>query len=130
MAFDLATGCPDGWGAFKDAGGRTVIGAGAGMIPGTEERDESIRTKKYRQHGGEEKVTLAFGEMPSHSHDIRVGLAAADIPGQIGYFIPDVRLGTNNNLGVKVGTTTQPSRGVASHENMPPYIALYFCKKG
>ena len=121
MAFDLATRCPDGWGAFKDAGGRTVIGAGAGMIPGTEERDESIQTKKYRQHGGEEEVTLTEPQMPKHKHTIQFKGSDTAI---------NAPAGTQRGATRTTGPTETRFAGKSQpHNNMPPYIALYFCKK-
>ena len=147
MAFDLPTGCPDGWGAFEDAGGRAVIGAGAGMIPGTEERDLNIQTKKYRQHGGDEKVTLTISEMPGHDHSegtleatapnpfMHVTPAGTPLSGGTASSLwdpnPDHTGGANFSDGhthAITGSTGSEGGGVA-HNNMPPYIALYFCKK-
>ena len=97
-----------------------IVGVGKGV---------GLTNRPYRELGGEEKVTLADAEMPRHSHDITKGLTVVDIPGEYGYFIPDARRGVINNWGVKQGTTTQTSDGDTAHENMPPYIALFFCKK-
>lgn len=145
MAFDLATGCPDGWGDFKDAGGRSVIGAGAGMNPGTDERDESIQTKKYRQHGGEEKVTLTDSEIPSHSHGVG-SLSVSSARDFLQAYPDKVPTSSAGDPGIAKVTlrSDDPNYGKHSHKltgetglfgsggphnNMPPFIALYFCKK-
>ena len=132
MAFDRPNGCPRGWSPFDDAGGRVIVGAGPGMIPGTQDRDRKIETKKYREHGGEENHTLSDLEVAGHEHEV---VDAADhvltlddgTPNRNTILIRSQISYKNGNsaapiVAQRIGEKSKP------HNNMPPYIALYFCK--
>lgn len=122
--------CPLGWKLFREAGGRMILGAGAHS--NLDENGEQI--SDYRAFsdnpaqatGGTETHTLTPEQMPKHSH--------RSVQPQ-GFL---VRQDTNSVVGVStdrpdwgvVSTeTTATAGGDAPHNNMPPYIALYFCKK-
>lgn len=134
----------EGWSDFKPAGGRFIIGAvshdnlhldGSKIEEYTPFSSDLGSDEKPRQigarqpdRGGEETVTLTVDQMSSHSHVIETFEWGHTVEGNLDASRIDVddgapwrgqrgRLGTNSVGG------NQP------HNNMPPYIALYFCKK-
>jgi hypothetical protein len=133
VAFDTPDTCPDGWSPFAPAASRTIIGAYNGGDAGRfalDPADQPLTQYKYREHDGWEMVTLTPEQMPRHNHDRRnfKYLLSAD-----GNYISD-----GTALGRKEGSLNPnllrsgeilPSGESQSHNNMPPYIALYFCKK-
>lgn len=118
VAFDLPNGCPDGWTEFADAAGRVIIGQGSGMV---DENGQPLMSRKYREHGGEEKHTLTVAEMPSHQHSVYQ---------HAGYHGGDVEGASAGDARTMVhAAVSGPTGGGEAHNNMPPYVALYFCKK-
>lgn len=121
LAFDTPSGCPDGWDSFVDAQSRFIVGASFGMR-GNIPLSQPLTPHKYRAHGGDEWVSLTVAQMPTHSHSI----LRTDSDGD-GNFVKWTAMGSPNNrsTGSGIGSAgeSQP------HPNMPPYIALYFCKK-
>lgn len=128
-AFDRSEedACPKGWKIFKPAGGRFIVGAGVNTNSdqaGNELTDHPSRLDdKIKAVGGAEKHTLTVAEMPSHDHrGNNVGTSAN-------------RGATNMLHPWDSGTKGEPSQGVEPsggnqpHNNMPPYIALFYCKK-
>lgn len=133
VAYDLSK-CPSGWKPFKPATARFIVGAG-------EEFEASLRTDKdgnplsvrrYNEHDGFEEITLTTDQIPEHDHqgksDYHVVRVGTDIgTGDNGWFPihhtgPDPAQASNEPLTAKFG-------GGEPHNNMPPYIALYYCKK-
>lgn len=77
--------------------------------------------------GGEASHTLTVNEMPSHAHSTRgkIPRIDADISGQIwGHSSSDMswQFSTTDTSVLSTG-------GSAAHNNMPPYIALYFWER-
>lgn len=126
------------WANYDDAGGRFIIGAGDHGNKWTSQHNgkkhdisayvafgEPVRSGKKTAVGGEEEHVLTNPEMPSHSHP----------QSNNNYYW----IGNGNNPQNEVfskgryefTTTTKVSAqgGNQPHNNMPPYIALYFCKK-
>lgn len=114
VAFVGRAGCPDGWTRFEAANGRFILGVSDSFSP--------LAT------GGEQRVILTEAELPSHNHTIG--------PYEWGYSI------NGNGDGARIDVDDGPpwrghrgrlladvAGGGQSHNNMPPYIALYFCKK-
>ena len=118
------------------AGGRFIIGAGVHnnkWFPlGS---DQSVDLKRYiaydedtdqetatsRSTGGEEEHTLTIEEMPSHTHQfeyVSVEERNRERSGGPDPIWKDAKK-TENTLAVG---------GRQPHNNMPPHIALYFCK--
>lgn len=125
MAFDLPNGCPRGWDEFTPAAGRFVI---------------AVDGKKYRlpyeagnpryQKEGEESVELTLQQMPTHSHSFDI--FAAPQFDNTGGATPQG--GDYDSAFIQVDKgSTKPAGGLNNkavpHNNMPPYIALYMCKK-
>jgi microcystin-dependent protein len=72
--------------------------------------------------GGEEKHTLLEPEMPRHNHAVytHAGFEGGETPGASGV-PPDNKTKVHARITSSTGSSLP-------HNNMPPYIALYFCK--
>jgi microcystin-dependent protein len=86
------------------------------------------------QTGGSQTVTLLESEIPSHSH----GLMAAAQIATSGVPSPSVGLGRSRGMNLYQSNTTQnvvqmspsalgPAGGSLPHNNMMPYLTIYFC---
>lgn len=141
-AFDLPGGCPAGWTEFVDGVGKVLIGAGKGRLVFEDGAAVPLTERKYRGQGGEE---TAISELRRHGHTIRVSPHTHDVkrgflahgPGGYGFGGSSGGSDVHDHKDDK-RKTTEPSRsnisisetgGTGRHNNMPPYIALYFCKK-
>jgi len=116
MAFAKSE-CPEGWGIFKDAYGRTIIGAGKG---------DGILVKTLFEKGGEEKHALMINEMPKHQHDTVIGVTRPTAKWGMGNKIKTTMVSKYNFY--PSGKTSYAGGG-EEHNNMPPYIALRYCVK-
>lgn len=110
MAFNEKE-CPKGWSEFKDAAGRVIVGVGAGA---------GLTARQFRELGGSEIHKLTADEMPAHRHD----LWTSPQSGTSGVMSGAARSDRPVNSALR-GAEGQGK----PHNNMPPYIALYFCKK-
>lgn len=127
MAFDLPNGCPKGWTEFTPAAGRFII-----AVDGDKYTLPYIAGKPDYQRHGEETIKLSIQEMPKHLHGYMDKHFHADNGGWS-------LAGGNNNFNSTglAKSETQLAGGhddiahgeSAPHNNMPPYIALYMCKK-
>lgn len=124
--------CPTGWRPYEEAKERFIVGASSeGRYP------------VVGGIGGEAETTLSDAHIPSHGHGMftNSGAAEKDYPGGT----QNVAVSANMAAGglqnesfeyqLRPGTGS-PTRGVTGsagsghpHNNMPPYIALYFCEK-
>lgn len=123
VAFDRPDGCPtgDGWESFDAASGRMILGVGPKVnAEGIYELPYVGGRPRY-QTGGAETHTLHPLEMPAHNHDIS-RTTNANAGGTEAALVRDTQ-GRMENYRVTATGGNQP------HNNMPPYIALYFCKK-
>lgn len=132
--------CPEGWDYYEPAGGRFIIGAGEhnnkwfDNISGEakaikiyqgysqEKYTGRIGTIDSRATGGAEVHSLTPDEMPRHRH----GLTHQGSDYSVDYPGPGNAIGVTRTIG---SVNTDLSGGGKPHNNMPPYIALYFCKK-
>ena len=130
VAFALDS-CPEGWIAFKEGNGRMIVGAGPHLKGGNKDAEgknlsqyeiEFVQKKPKYTTGGEEKVKLKIKHMPSHSHEIMVW--QRNYSGDRTSF--DSRIMDDTKYTKR---KTLARGGNQPHNNMPPYIALYFCKK-
>ena len=134
VAFDRGFGCPEGWTDFALARGRTIIGASSPTAA-----TGGLTRRQFQAVGGAEQHTLKPEEMPAHHHKPH---DPADI--FVAYRNKNSRENTHFNTQKEGGTGSleypsetaltggpnEASLGEASpHNNMPPFIALYFCKK-
>lgn len=135
MAFD-AERCPSGWAAFQQAGGRFIIGSG--LHENKDVNGLPLKAFKTGLSGGEAVHALTIDEMPKHTHQFSIE-AGAKIPEKF----PDFWLsGTGSTYNFEFNNPSGPQANVGglvlgiaeaggsqAHNNMPPYVALYFCKK-
>lgn len=129
VAFDRPEGCPDGWSEYTDAYGRVVVGAiPNGRVPPAQmsHQVEDFRDYFLGIKRSEERVALTVEQMPPHTH----GLDMFNAPNHDGTGGAHPQGGDYQRefLFVNSGSTRQTGQGL-SHNNMPPYIALKFCKK-
>jgi len=128
------------WSDFHAAGGRMIIGAGDPVNDPFEgkltERIAWTSRMKFPTEatvGGAEEVKLEKQHLPPHEHEVTWGgqhtislnTSTGNVSGDNRYRIPftqDGRAG-NNMIAKSRDVVTKP------HPNMPPYVALYFCKK-
>jgi len=124
IAFDTAT-CPDGWDNLvkldqRKFAGRLLVIAGPQTIRNPPEH--STMARNYNGNGGEggqESVKLEISHMPSHDH--------GGIWGGTG----EKKMGMRNEHQAHTSGYKQiEAQGAGKpHENMPPFVALIFCKK-
>lgn len=124
-----------GWSPFDPAGGRFIVGAGAHPPnPGVTKAYAAFTIEgappgagQEKSTGGEETHILTEAEMPIHKHGSELGT----LPTQGVYGDGPARPDKINGSGRSAGPTTYtaPSGGGAPHSIMPPYVALYYCKK-
>jgi microcystin-dependent protein len=82
---------------------------------------------------GSETVTLLTAEMPAHAHTLRGASAVGDSPQPSANSL--ARAGstniyqttTNANLVAMAPEALPPAGGDQPHNNMQPYLTLYFC---
>jgi microcystin-dependent protein len=83
----------------------------------------SNKNRKLNSTGGAENVTLSVSQIPSHSHNLKVG--KGDGHTNVGYVD---QWDTKIIIGSKPGYISNTGGG-KPHENMPPYTALNFIMK-
>ncbi len=128
--------CPRGWSLFTPAGGRVIVGAGQHTNDGLNEYP-SYADDPDDATGGEERVKLKLPEIPAHAHYLlNMRLAFDEAPNADG-LTPGSSFADGGEPGrlwvggspIKRRQNTSEAGDGAAHNNMPPYIALYFCKK-
>ena len=108
--------CPDGWVLYQDALGRFIVGAGQGS-------DQTSHI--VGATGGAEEVQLNESHMPR-------GVFLRDDEAPISQFANYIRGAqgipmATGSAGWYAGDNPGPIARSQSLNNMPPYIALYFC---
>lgn len=121
------------WATYTDAYGRVIVGA----IPNGRDKPSEMThdVGDFRDYfagikRGEEKVKLRVDEMPGHVHGgvyKEVTLPLVHGPDALLLF-PETR-DPNNKKHVLTPNSVINSGSDRAHNNMPPYIALYYCKK-
>jgi hypothetical protein len=99
------------WKAFGS--GRTLVGVNTS--------DTSFNT--VEKTGGEKNHTLTVNEMPKHSHNL---------PGRVLYYTAGGGEAFRENAGRDVtsnNSTSFDTGGGQSHNNLQPYITVYFWKR-
>ena len=124
LAFDLTTGCPEGWSRFADGQSRVIVGAAFGSnSPGTDEYGQPLSVQRFRETGGKEQHALQVAEMPKHRHRVSGGFSARDRDNESGGGeLTNGSLAAGHHYSAEVGDG-------ARHPNMPPFLPLYLCKK-
>lgn len=120
LLIDDPTGCPVGWTDLGSSeadifAGRTIVAVGS-----AKDRD----TRTHRQLGGSEIHLLTIAEIPTHTHMLR---RTDQAPRGDGLNVDWRSMGSpNNKSSVDALDATGGSR---PHNNMPPFVALFLCKK-
>jgi len=114
LAFDRPQGCPAGWNDMGDEWhGKFLVVA----VPETDDQ------YGFRRTGGAATHTLTVQEIPSHDHQQIWGQdVSQDRPHASG----------NNLRALRASGMVQRTNatgGGQSHNNLPPYVALFFCKR-
>lgn len=126
-AFDRSQqdACPRGWSIFKEGGGRVIVGAGTNTNTdqnGSDLTDHAaLRDDPVKSVGGEEQHTLTEKEIPEHSHSTVQMIADNGIDGVDS---TTTASGDHHNEPRDTGK----AGGGEAHNNMPPYVALFYCK--
>ena len=121
VAFDREDGCPPGWSEYRDADGRFIVGTGRHT-----EHDaygNEVADLEFGEEGGERTHRLSVSEMPGHAH--RQWFANGERFGGPGPEI-DLRSAEQDLRGVQFDSAL--AGGDTPHNNMPPFIALRFCR--
>ena len=75
--------------------------------------------------GGKETVTLTTNQIPNHTHNTNVRLQWVDSPVSNSLTVSWASTSNLHVLGGNEGPFTSSVGGGQSHENMPPYLAMY-----
>jgi hypothetical protein len=130
MAFDLPGGCPaDGWEPYDSAASRMIVGALPDGRDTSSSDQPKLTPRRYQARGGTESHILTIGQMPEHTHQFRGvpvktggwGFPVNNWPvatGGAGEFQPYTPQGEISSAG-----------GKEPVNNMPPFIALHYCRK-
>jgi len=118
--------CPAGWSRFLEARGRVIVGAGdpskaPGKMPFDERGPEGGKPLVgyvLRQHGGMPITQLTITELPPHSHEYE---------SEVG--VDGNRSGRQDATFQRANKQTSIVGGGQPFTNMPPYVALFYCKK-
>ena len=118
----FATPCPTerGWKEYEQARGRFLVAAGKNTDSAGNEREFA---PGVGDNDGTYKHTLTTDEMPAHRHAVDRQGPTRGIEG-----LPPI-----GSDGAIIAVIEQEMTHIAgkgqAHNNVPPYIALYFCEK-
>lgn len=110
VAFNLEE-CPRGWREYPHTYSRTIIGVGQG--PG-------LTNRTLEEQGGLEKIYLSVDELPSHTHSGNISTGGSSFE----------HIESNERFpGESWKLETGATGGGNPHDNMPPFVALRYCRK-
>ena len=112
--------------------GRSTMGLPnlQGRAPLHAGRGPGLTSRRLGQRGGAETVTLTEAQMPNHNHQMMASPSPGEQPGPTGAALART-VGSSayapaKNL-VPFDQATMPSTGGGqAHDNMQPYLAMYF----
>lgn len=131
-----------GWKTLQESLGRMPVGAGSIETEHPEDRymfnhnpDGSLSDKEIRPYrgkhyqpmetGGAETHKLTGAQVPPHIHGLELTKKSHKFDQYGANFIR-----FNVTTGGRTAATTSDNKATQPHNNMPPYIALYFCQNG
>ncbi|WP_338695242.1 hypothetical protein V5279_03845 [Bradyrhizobium sp. 26S5] len=134
--------CPPGWSPFLLGRGRTLVGAGdPSKAPEKMAADENGRPLKgyvLRQHGGEQAHQLTPDELPAYKPEIikenrtPFDFRETDVVpcldngcNQMGAVTDGHRGGQHTDVKLNISGIGKDK----PHNTMPPFVAIYYCKK-
>lgn len=112
----------DSWGNYRAGAGRMIVGVGTATIEGVE------RTFLSDQAGGFYSHVLLPEEMPPHAHSLDL-TSIGNVPGSGVLAFIGENDGRKRHETYSAGGNGNTDTNAAPHNNMPPYVALYFCEK-
>jgi hypothetical protein len=128
VAFNLPEGCPPNWVPLKAAEGRTIVGAHHDNVEGADsEGNKNLTTRKLLEQGGAETHKLSVAEMPNHNHNSGGYNRLLTITGRHTYSGKDDN--TRGEPHLKRSGAIKAVGGNQPHNNMPPFVSLYYCQK-
>ncbi len=138
IAFDRSEkdgACPKGWQKFDAAAGRFIVGAGITTDQSLTDHP-ALKDDPNSAIGGAETSILTSDNIPEHDHLLGMDTAQNQFLKEQGSSaMPSLIIEAKTFAGrtmVSGGPTMQTVRGdrsAAPLGNMPPFVALYFCKK-
>lgn len=142
-SFALESGCPVGWASYEPALSRFIIGA-ASMealenMPSKyrkDTRDVDLSERPFEKSGGEQSSTVSVPQMPAHNHPVSTspnasihdGLGGSTWKGGIHHRYDRTAPSPKGWKAILPNILGKTGQG-QPHNNMPPYIALYYCIK-
>ena len=124
VAFASEDGCPVGWEEYRDAEGRFIVGAG--RHSDHNRYGNSVINKNVGDKGGEDQVKLEIEHMPRHRHQNPT--RGSGPKGSVGA-LQAVDDGFSGERHYKHRRPTAFEGSDKPHDNMPPYVALLYCKR-
>ena len=117
VAFQLPE-CPDGWSPYEEAAGRTVIGVGEG---------DDLTARALNEMGGAETVKLETKHMPAHSHfpESKDASFIVFLREKVG----NMKSNPKEDSWWNYDSKTREAGEDKPHENMPPFVALLYCRR-
>ncbi len=110
-----STSCPVGWQVYKELSGRVILGVG---------HANELTARSLGDMGGAETHTLTISEIPSHAH------SAKRVPwGEFNWKGGGSDPFWDRNGGKYKDYATGNAGGGRAHNNMPPFLALLYCRK-
>lgn len=122
VAFAKEDGCPVGWSEYQLAAGRFIVGVGRHSEHNR--YGNPVATKKVGEKGGEDQVKLKIDHMPSHSHQV----PSRGNPPEPEKIFALKAAARGHHIG-RHSRPTDTTGGNQPHDNMPPYVALLYCKR-
>lgn len=105
-------------GTWEEIKGRFLVGEGS-----NEQTGDALLNLTAGATGGETNHTLTVNEMPSHSHAQYVSANTGNQAWRVDY-----SKDAASNIYPQ-GCNTGPAGGGLSHNNLPPYLAVYIWKR-
>ncbi|MEO1686304.1 MAG: hypothetical protein AAFU61_00190 [Pseudomonadota bacterium] len=133
-----------GWEDYVDGAGKFLLGAGSGTLvnsgphsQGAPGSTTALTGVRAGAQGGAEQHLLRPAEMPTHSHTVNdpghnhttTWVTENRSSGRIGFSGIRGPLGGELTGASTTGITLGTAGGDRPHNNMPPYIAVHFCRK-
>jgi hypothetical protein len=132
VAFNRTEGCPKNWQVFLPAIGRTVLGAE--LLDDESIANENkvadgngLSRRKLLEVGGTETHKLTIAEMPKHNHSNGAYRNLLRITGSGTYSGRYDE--TRNEPNLFSAAALKEMGENRPHNNMPPFVALYYCQK-
>lgn len=133
VAFNATAGCPKGWQLFAPAAGRVVVGANlladkeGESIINEDSKGNLLTVRRLMDQGGSESHKLTLAELPPHNHHNGAYKYLLRKTGQGTY--SGASDNTRNEPNLYTAAALKPAGNGKPHNNMPPFVALYYCQK-